>query len=70
VLICNECVDLCNQIITDEIARRDDSARSGAVPATDAPPALKVWDGLSDDEFLDEMVRAHGAHQNVDRTVL
>ena len=69
VLICNECVDLCNQIITDEMQRQDDSARSGAVPATDVPPALKAWDGLSDDELLDEMVRAHGAHQNVDRAV-
>jgi len=48
VLICNECVNLCNQIITDEIARRDDSARSGAVPATDAPPAMKVRNELSE----------------------
>ncbi len=69
VFICNECVDLCNQIITNEMQRKDDSTRSAAGLAADGPPALKVWDGLSDDELLAEMVRAHGAHLNVDRAV-
>ncbi len=73
VFICNECIDLCNQIITEEMARKggsaddaDDAVRSG--DAQD-PPTLKAWDGLSDEDLLAEMVRAHAAHQNVDRAV-
>jgi ATP-dependent Clp protease ATP-binding subunit ClpX len=70
VFICNECIDLCNQIITDEANRTgtsvDEAARS---PDPHAPPTLKAWDGLSDDDLLGEMVRAHAAHQNVDRAV-
>lgn len=61
VYICDECVGLCNQIIAEELARR--------TAAGDDPPALKAWDGLSDDDLLAEMVRAHAAHQNVDRAV-
>jgi len=68
VFICNECIDLCNQIIIEEAARPDagpdDAAGSG-----DTPSALKAWAGLSDDELLGEMVRAHAAHRNVDRAV-
>jgi hypothetical protein len=70
VYICNECIDLCNQIVTEEAARKgstaDDAVRSGG---SQAPPTLKAWDGLSDDDLLAEMVRAHAAHQNVDRAV-
>jgi ATP-dependent protease Clp ATPase subunit len=65
VLICDECVELCNEILADEM---DESARS-ARPAGDGPPSLKAWDGLADDELLEEMVRAHGAHHNVDLAV-
>jgi hypothetical protein len=61
VYICNECVDLCNQIMAEELARRTMSR--------DDPPTLKAWDGLSDEELLAEMVRAHAAHRNVDRGV-
>ena len=70
VFICNECVDLCDQIIAEEAKREasctDDVARSAEA---DTPPPLRPWDGLSDDDLLAEMVRAHGAHQNVDRAV-
>ncbi len=66
VFICNECIDLCNQIIAEETSRSSDvPGPSGG----EAPPALKAWDGLSDDELLGEMVRAHAAHHNVDRAV-
>lgn len=70
VYICNECTDLCNQIITEELARND-SAADDAVPLanSDVPPTLKALDGLSDDDLLAEMFRAHAAHQNVDRAV-
>lgn len=70
LFICNECIELCNQIITEEMALKgsstDDAVRSGN---TQDPPTLKAWDGLSDEDLLAEMVRAHAAHQNVDRAV-
>ena len=67
VFICNECIDLSNQIITEETRRTGgDTPTSGEA---DDPPPLKAWDGLSDDELLAEMVRAHAAHRNVDRAV-
>jgi ATP-dependent protease Clp ATPase subunit len=68
VFICNECVDLSTQIITDELERRTGWTVNVA-GSTDAPPSLKAWDGLSDDDLLAEMVRAHAAHQNVDVAV-
>jgi ATP-dependent protease Clp ATPase subunit len=70
VFICNECIDLCNQIITEETKRNGSPANDVArANEADVPPALKAWDGLSDDELLGEMVRADAAHQNVDRAV-
>jgi hypothetical protein len=68
VFICDECIDLCNQIISEELTPGSRSAERAA-GSTDAPPALKAWDGLSDDDLLTEMVRAHMAHENVDRAV-
>jgi len=61
VYICNECIDLCNQIIVQELNHQ--GSRTPPVPS------IKAWDGLSDDDLLSEMVRAHAAHQNVDRAV-
>jgi len=61
VYICNECVDLCNQIIAEELAPR--------TGGRDDPPTLKAWDGLENEELLAEMVKAHAAHENVDRAV-
>jgi ATP-dependent Clp protease ATP-binding subunit ClpX len=67
--ICNECIELCNQILAAE----EGEARSGqaeAAPApAEAPPSLRPWEGLSDDELLAEMVRSHAAHESVDRAV-
>lgn len=60
VYICNECVKLCNQIVAEELA---------ATTTGSDPPKLRAWDGLSDDDLLAEMVRAHAAHENVDRGV-
>lgn len=62
VYICNECVGLCSQVLDEERHRKRGS--QGQRPAD-----LKAWDGLSDDELLAEMVRAHAAHENVDRAV-
>ncbi len=72
VYICDECVDLCNQIISDERSRKGEQA-THASPArktrTPTPPTIKAWEALSDDDLLGEMVRAHAAHDNVDRAV-
>jgi hypothetical protein len=65
VFICNECVALCHEIIADEALKAPPAERSPG----DEPPKMKHWDGLSDDELLAEMVRAHAAHENVDRAV-
>jgi ATP-dependent protease Clp ATPase subunit len=65
VHICDECVELCHQIIAAERRRERDPGRSRTRP----PSTLKAWDGLSDEELLGEMVRAHAAHENVDRAV-
>jgi hypothetical protein len=70
VYICNECVDLCNQIIAAQLdlkGARDAIGRK--TTSRDDPPTLKAWDGLSDDELLAEMVKAHAAQANVDRGV-
>ncbi len=68
VFICNQCVDLCNQIIADELSRHDTPAvEQDSAPAE--PPGIRVWDSLSDEALLQEMVKAHAAHHNVDRAV-
>jgi hypothetical protein len=70
VYVCNECVDLCNHIIAQELARKVDQAGSaGPSNKSNDPRSLKAWEGLSDEDLLAEMVRAHAAHQNVDRAV-
>jgi ClpX C4-type zinc finger len=70
VYICNECIDLCDQIIARELERKAGQADDVAPPAKSrTPPTLKAWQDLSDEDLLREMVRAHGAHHNVDRAV-
>lgn len=69
VYICNECVELCNQIIAEEPKKDVHDAVARRARGGDGPPTLKAWDGLSDDELLAEMVKAHAAHDNVDRGV-
>ncbi len=70
VYICNECIDLCNQIIAEELKPKavpPDRPKSST--GSDDPPMLKLWDELSDEDLLAEMVRTHAAHENVDRAV-
>ena len=70
VYICNECIDLCNQIISQELGPQGDRpTRRGRSPKSKDPTTIKAWEGLSDEDLLGEMVRAHAAHQNVDRAV-
>jgi hypothetical protein len=70
VFICNECIDLCNQIIAEALPGQDSSAteKQATTDATE-PPEIRTWDGLSDEDLLHEMVQAHAAHHNVDRAV-
>jgi ClpX C4-type zinc finger len=70
VYICDECVGLCNEIIAAELAGTAGRTQKAKTPdARREPPPIKAWEGLSDEELLGEMVRAHGAHTNVDRAV-
>lgn len=69
VFICNECIDLCNQIIDEQLGRKGVRDEPPGTTTRDEPPTLKAWDGLSDEELLAEMVKAHAAHENVDRGV-
>ncbi len=70
VYICNECVDLSAQIIAAELkAKSDSTTDTGSSTKSEEPAAIKAWERLSDDALLAEMVRAHAAHQNVDRAV-
>lgn len=70
VYICNECVDLCNQIIAEELDRkRSQAGNSDPSTSRQDPPPIKAWEALSDEDLLAEMVRAHAAHENVDRAV-
>jgi uncharacterized protein YukE len=69
-LVAGPGVYICNQIIAQEV----DHKKTGASKATRSsksrvPPPIKAWEGLSDGALLSEMVRAHAAHQNVDRAV-
>jgi hypothetical protein len=58
VYICDECVGLCNQILVAEDA--GPSERYGP---------FKNWDDSSDDDMLQEMVRIHSSHDQVDASV-
>ena len=70
VYICNECIDLCNQIISQELDHHGDRpTQRGRSTKSKDPTTIKAWEGLSDEDLLGEMVRAHAAHQNVDRAV-
>ena len=68
VFICDECVGLCDQILADEL-RKGGSRTDGRPLRSGEPPSLRAWDALSDEDLLGEMVRAHAAHQHVDRAV-
>ncbi len=70
VYICNECVALCDRIIAEELSRKEAKPpKTGRSAESQDPTTIKAWDGLSDQGLLEEMVRAHAAHQNVDRAV-
>jgi hypothetical protein len=68
-VICNECIEVCNQILAVEEGEvRAGEAEAAPAPG-EAPPPLRPWEGLSDDELVAEMVRSHAAHDQVDRAV-
>jgi ATP-dependent Clp protease ATP-binding subunit ClpX len=53
VYICDECVELCNQIIADELGR----------------PAFNDLEQRSDDQLVELMVHIHRSHDGIDLTV-
>jgi hypothetical protein len=72
VYICNECVDLCNQIIAETLPVeevRQRTRRRIAAPATEPPHIATDLDGLTDAQLIDTMVRIHASHDGVDRSV-
>ena len=69
VYICNECIDLCNEIVAAPGGPESGQAEAAGTTDPSAPPTVKAWEGLSDEDLLAEMVRAHAAHQNVERAV-
>jgi ATP-dependent protease Clp ATPase subunit len=70
VFICDECVALCNQVIADELRRHDRAPLDqGNASGPAEPSGIRAWDELSDEVLLQEMVKAHAAHRNVDRAV-
>lgn len=70
VYICNECVDLCNQILSEQLGLKEvhDELQKRAADAG-APPQFKDPEEMSDTELLSEMVRIHRSHDQVDRAV-
>jgi hypothetical protein len=48
IYICNECVQLCNEILSSDAA-------SGS--AGDAPPELPYWQSMTDQQLLDHLPR-------------
>jgi hypothetical protein len=59
VYICDECIGLCNQILVAEDAE----------PSGERYGPFKNWDDSSDTAMLEEMVRIHSSHDQVDASV-
>jgi hypothetical protein len=55
VFICNECIDLCNQILAEI-----------QISATDTKSQIHVWQELPDDELLASLARAQAVAPQVD----
>jgi ATP-dependent Clp protease ATP-binding subunit ClpX len=68
VYICDECVDLCQEIIADELSRQEVRKRiEGA--GGDVSALTDDLDALSVADLIDLLVRIHRSHAGVDRTV-
>ena len=68
VYICDECVDLCQQIIADELSREEVRKRIAAAGG-DVSALTDDLDALSVGDLIDLLVRIHQSHAGVDRTV-
>ena len=70
VYICNECVDLCNEIIAEELSATEVRRRVTGTTRPDPAPALIAnLDALTDAQLIDLMVRIHASHAGVDHSV-
>ena len=68
VYICDECVDLCRQIIAEELPR-DEVRKRIASPGGHVPNLSDELDELGVGELIDLLVRIYRSHEGVDRTV-
>jgi len=68
VYICDECVDLCQQIIAEELSREEVRERIERPPG-DVPNLTDDLDDLSIEELIALLVRIYRSHDGVDRTV-
>ncbi len=69
VYICDECVDLCQEIIAETLPTEEVRERRIAPPPADVPRITDDLDDLGVGELLDLLVRIHRSHEGVDRTV-
>jgi ClpX C4-type zinc finger len=68
VYICDECVDLCQQIIAEELSKEEVRQRIER-PGGEVPNIAEDLDALSIGELIDLLVRIYRSHSGVDRTV-
>lgn len=68
VHICDDCVDLCNRIIAEELSL--DQVRSRISRASGRPPHISGdLDHLTEEQLIDLMVRINRSHEGVDQNV-
>jgi hypothetical protein len=72
VYICDECVDLCQQIIAEELSReevRQHMRQRIERPGGEVPNLTDELDDFSIEELIALLVRIYRSHDGVDRTV-
>lgn len=69
VYICDECVDLCNQIIGEELSAIEVRRRVAGTASPDPAKIPSDLGALDDAQLIELMVRIHASHAGVDQTV-
>jgi hypothetical protein len=68
VYICDQCVNLCQEILAEELSREAVRRRIDQ-PGSDVPNITDDLDDLGVGELIDLLVRIYRSHEGVDRTV-
>jgi ClpX C4-type zinc finger len=68
VYICDQCVNLCQEILAEELSREAVRRRIDQ-PGSDVPNITDDLDDLGVGELIDLLVRVYRSHEGVDRTV-